>query len=147
MATFADTTALAQRPPADLALVSLPSESTLSRLVWTTLVTLDNANRTGRYDVLYQLGSPGFQRRNPVETLSTTFAPLREGRVDVGRVLLQTPRYYTPPAILPDGTLRLRGGFGERPRTIRFDLVYRRIEGGWRIDALSVVDIEADAPR
>ena len=125
----------------------MPDESTLSRLVWTTLVSLDNANRTGRYEVLHQLGSPGFQRRNSVADLARTFAPLRTQRLDVGRTVLLTPIYYTPPAILSDGTLRLRGGFGDRPRTVRFDLVYRRVGGGWRIDAMSVVEMDANAPR
>lgn len=67
--------------------------------------------------------------------------------MDVGRTVLLTPIYYTPPAILSDGTLRLRGGFGDRPRTVRFDLVYRQVNGGWRIDAMSVVEMDANAPR
>ena len=111
------------------------------------MVALDNANRTDTYDVLHRLGTPEFQRRNPPPALRTLFADLRANRVDVGRAVTLSPTYYTPPAFMPDGRLRLRGGFEQRPRAVRFDLIYRQVGGGWRIDAVSVVEMDANAPR
>jgi len=125
----------------------VPDENTLARLVWSTLVALDNANRTGNYEVLHGLGTDGFQRQNSVLRLSQSFADLRNNRVDVGRTILSSPAYYRPPEILADGSLRLRGGFDFRPKSIRFDLIYTNVGGGWRISAISVVEMDFDTPR
>ena len=126
---------------------AVPDENTLARLVWSTMVALDNANRTETYSVLYNLGSPEFKRRNTPAQLSQNFAALRQNRVDVGRSILTSPNYYIPPQRLADGSLRLRGGFDYRPKSIRFDLVYRNIGGGWRLSAISVVEMDFNAPK
>lgn len=125
----------------------VPDENVLARLVWSTMITLDNANRTNNYSVLYSLGSPNFQRQNSPERLSNIFSNLRQNRVDVGRTILSTPNYYQPPTILADGTLRLRGGFDYRPKSVRFDLIYANLGGGWQITAISVVEMDANAPK
>ncbi len=126
---------------------SVPDENTLARLVWSTMIALDNANRTANYSVLYGLGSPDFQRRHSPDTLARSFTALRQNRVDVGRAILTTPSYYIPPQILSDGSLRLRGGFDYRPNSIRFDLVYKNIGGGWSLSAISVVELDANSPK
>lgn len=126
---------------------ALPDENVLARLVWSTMIALDNANRTDNYSVLNSLGSPQFQTNNPPDRLSDIFFELRQNRVDIGRAVLSTPSYYLPPAILEDGTLRLRGGFDYRPNSIRFDLIYANIGGGWQINAISVVEMDAGAPK
>jgi hypothetical protein len=125
----------------------LPDENTQARLVWSTLTALDNANRTGNYAVLYRLGTDAFQQQNSPARLSQLFSSLRENRVDVGRTILSSPTYYQPPAILADGSLRLRGGFDFRPKSIRFDLIYANEGGGWQLGALSVVEMDFDSPR
>jgi len=111
------------------------------------MVALDNANRTENYSVLYSLGAPEFQRRNSPNQLGALFSELRRNRVDVGRAILTSPTYYQPPSILPDGSLRMRGGFDYRPNSIRFDLIYTNVGGGWRIKAISVVEMDAATPR
>jgi len=55
---------------------TVPDENVLARLVWSTMIALDNANRTNNYAVLYSLGSPQFQRRNTPEQLSDIFSNL-----------------------------------------------------------------------
>ena len=90
---------------------TVPDETGLARLVWSTMVTLDNANRTGNYDVLQQLGSTEFQKANSPKALAGAFAPLRNRRVDVGRAILITPTYYLEPGFIwrsaPAGRLRI----------------------------------------
>lgn len=124
----------------------VPDENTLARLVWSTMIALDQANRTGNYSVLYELGTTAFQRNNSPDQLRATFTSLRANRVDVGRAVLNTPNYYLPPDIDQTGQLRLRGGFDYRPQSIRFDLLFVQEGGGWRINGMSVVQMNADAP-
>ncbi|MGB6230222.1 MAG: hypothetical protein WBF53_08855 [Litorimonas sp.] len=133
--------------PASAQTPAVPDENTLARLVWGTMVALDNANRTGNYSVLHGLGTDEFQAQNSTRQLVGTFAPLRRNRVDVGRAILSTPTYYIPPAVTRDGDLRLRGGFDYRPKSIRFDLIYSLERGAWRITAMSVVEMDANAPK
>ena len=111
------------------------------------MIALDQANRTGNYSVLYDLGTTAFQRSNSSEQLRATFASLRANRVDVGRAVLSTPAYYIPPDIDQRGQLRLRGGFDYRPKSIRFDLLFAQEEGGWRLNGISVVEMSSDAPK
>ncbi|MGJ8558719.1 MAG: hypothetical protein ACSHX3_00645 [Litorimonas sp.] len=127
--------------------LALPDETTQARLVWSTLTALDNANRTGNYEVLHRLGTDAFQTQNSPARLLQSFAQLRLNRVDVGRTILSSPTYYQSPTILPDGSLRLRGGFDFRPKSIRFDLIYVNSGGGWQLGAISVVEMDFDAPR
>ena len=144
------TLAFAQTPARQAAVQSqirVPDDNTLARLVWTTMIALDNANRTDNYSVLNDLGTPAFQRRNSEAQLSVIFAELRRNRVDIGRAILSTPNYYLPPQILSDGTLRLRGGFDFRPKSIRFDLIYKSMNGGWQLNAISVVEVDAMTPK
>ena len=124
-----------------------PDENTSARLVWSTMVALDNANRTGNYTVLRELGSPSFQSRNSQLVLSSVFADLRDNRVDVGRAIMTKPTYYLPPTLTPEGELRLRGAFEYRPKSLRFDLIYKNLNGGWRLHAISVAQMDFDAPR
>ena len=126
----------------------IPDENTLARLVWSTMIAVDNANRTGDYSVLYALTSPGFKRANSVNSLAANFTDLRARRVDVGRAIMMSPTYYRPPSVDAGGNLRLRGGFDYRPKSVRFDLLFVQVaSGGWRINAISVVEMDFAAPR
>jgi len=117
------------------------ADSNLSaRLVWSTLIALDNANRTGDYSILHALGAPGFQANNSVGSLYDTFREFRESRTDLGRAILVEPTYYLPRTADKEGLLRLRGGFETRPMAIRFDLLFQQVDGAWRIMALSVIE-------
>jgi len=107
------------------------------------MVAVDNANRTGNYAVLHALCAPEFQRQTTVDELASTFAKLRENRVDIGRALLLNPSYHIPPQINDQGYLRLRGGFESRPQAVRFDILFAPVNGGWRIAALSVAEMDS----
>ncbi len=122
---------------------ALPDESTLARLVWTSMIEVDSANRTGNYSVLHALGSPDFQQQNSVDDLSQLFSTLRENRVDIGRAILLEPEYHIPPGIDEQGVLRLRGGFEFRPKAVRFDILFQNIGGGWRILAISIAEMNS----
>ncbi len=118
----------------------MPDEAGQARLVWSAMVALDHANRTGNYTVLHALGSKGFQSRNRPQDLADLFAPLRAARLDVGRALLIAPRFHIPPRIDQDGVLRLRGSFDFRPRALGFDLMFEWAPG-WQLLGISVAEI------
>tara|TARA_R110002111_G_scaffold97489_5_gene150740 strand:- start:16 stop:501 length:486 start_codon:yes stop_codon:yes gene_type:complete len=117
--------------------------SVSARLVWSTMIALDNANRTGDYSIFHALGAPGFQSSYTVGSLYDRFREFRQTRTDLGRSILVEPTYYLPRTIDNQGLLRLRGGFETRPMAIRFDIVFQQVEGAWRILEIDVIEQES----
>lgn len=120
-----------------------PAVDTLTahRLVWSTLVALDQANVTGNYSVLRDLGAPGFQASNSAATLAGTFQALRAQNVDLTNCLIVAPAFQFPPVLVQGGMLRLRGSFPLRPTGIAFDMLFTNVAGQWRLFGLAVVPI------
>jgi hypothetical protein len=120
------------------AYLSVPTPDVLLMLVRTTLVALNQANFTGNYSVLHDLGTPHLQATHSQAQLGIAFTNLREQKLDLSRVLLLSPDLTEPPSIASDGTLRLAGVFATSPVQITFVMAFRPIAGIWRIEGLSV---------
>ena len=123
-------------PPPDK--VEAPDQLETAQLVWTTLIALDQANRTGNYSVLRDLGGPGFRDENTPAALAEIFRKLREVKLELGRTVLLAPVYDEPPAVDDDGRLQIVGRFITRPLGIRFNLQFEQWQGRWAIDNLAV---------
>ena len=117
---------------------SIPDEFALIRLVRTTMIALDHANRTGNYTVLRDLGAPGFSKNNDAARLADIFRTWRERKLDLGAVVLLKPKWTVNPKINQAGMLRLTGYFATKPLRITFDLVYESIGGRWRLFEISI---------
>jgi hypothetical protein len=118
--------------------LSVPTPDVLLMLVRTTLVALNQANFTGNYSVLHDLGTPQLQATTSQAQLGIAFTNLREQKLDLSRVLLLSPDLTEPPSIYSDGTLRLAGVFPTSPVQITFVMAFRPVAGIWRIEGLSV---------
>ena len=128
--------ALAQAPRPAPAVIAIPDQAGLARMVWSTMAAVDHANRTGNYNVLRSLGSPEFQAANGAPALSRIFASLRERGVNLSDTLSIEPSYEMPPG-LEGGMLRLRGAFRMRPQAVQFDLLYRWNQG-WMLNGIAI---------
>jgi hypothetical protein len=114
-------------------------------LIRSTLLTLNDANRTGNYTVLRDLASPDFQANNTSADLSQSFADLRRRKFDLFTVALAAPQLTAPPALDGNGMLRLTGVFPTRPLQINFDLLFQNVGGQWRLFGISVATPQATA--
>ena len=123
--------------------LSVPPPDVLLMLVRSTLVALNQANFTGNYSVLHDLGTPHLQATHSPAQLGIAFTNLREQKLDLSRVLLLSPDLTEPPTIAGDGTLRLAGVFPTRPVQITFVMTFRPIAGIWCIEGLSVSTLPA----
>jgi len=119
----------------------LPGNLELMKLIWTSMIALDQANDTGNYSVLRDIAAPSFQTNNSDATLAGIFQPLRAQRVDLSDSLLVTPTLDFPPAIVDGQLLRLRGRFPLRPTAIAFDLLFQPVAGEWRLLGIAVVPV------
>jgi hypothetical protein len=128
-------------PAPAVSAVPVPSPIELSKLIWSTMLAIDHANRAGNYSVLRDLGAPGFQANNDAAQLAAIFATLRRQDIDLSNTLLLAPSFSAPPATPTPGVLRLQGSFGLRPTAISFDLYYQWSAGRWKLFGVSIVPV------
>lgn len=142
-----DSAAAHQQAPAGsapkVAVTPVPGEEQSLYLVRATLLTLNDANRSGNYTVLRDLASPGFQAKNTAADLALSFADLRKRNFDLFSVALLSPKFTVAPAVDANGKLRLKGFFPSRPLQIDFDLIFEVVGGQWRLLAISVATPQA----
>ncbi len=106
-------------------------------LVRSTLLALDQANKTGNYTVLRDLGSPDFQN-NSAARLAEIFTQQRRDNIDLSGVAVIDPQLTLLPQIEPNGMMRMAGFFPSVPTQVNFELVFAPVGGRWRLFALSV---------
>ena len=144
--------AVTQAPPAPpVAPAAAPAQRPVSQLsieqvlylIRSTLLTLNDANRSGNYSVLRDLAAPDFQARNSAADLAMSFTDLRRRNFDLFAAALVAPQLIEPPATDAEGRLRLTGGFPTRPLQIKFDLMFQMSAGQWRLLAISVATPDA----
>src|SRR5262245_36574373 len=115
----------------------VPSDDVLLILIRATLIALNQANVTGNYTVLRDLGAPSFKEANSADKLAQVFASIRQRKLDLALVLLVEPKLYRKPVITPKGLLRITGFFPTDRERINFDLMFQGVEGRWRLFGLS----------
>ena len=113
-------------------------------LIRSTLLTLNDANRSGNYTVLHDLAAPDFQAQNSAADLGQSFSDLRQRNFDLYGAALLAPQFTEAPALDQNGLLRLSGYFPTRPQQISFDLAFQVVSGQWRLFAISVSTPEAN---
>lgn len=102
-----------------------------------TLMTIHDANETGNYTVLRDLGAPGFRRRH-VSDVAQLLKPLRARKLDLSMAAMARVR-LTSVITSPDGRLlRMQGRFETRPDIVTFDFMFEREGEQWAHSAIGV---------
>jgi hypothetical protein len=105
-------------------------------LVRSALLALDQANKTGNYTVLRDLGAPSFQV-NTAAKLAEIFAPQRNEKLDLSGVVAIDPQLTILPEI-ENGMLHMAGFFPSVPSQVNFELLFAPVEGQWKLLAISI---------
>ncbi len=116
----------------------MPDAYKLNLMIRTTVIAVNQANKTGNYSVLRDLAAPGFQASNNPAQLAEIFGDLRKRNLDLSPVLFYQPKFTSRPVLLPNGMLRVVGLFPSRPQQVNFDLVFEQVQGDWRIYGVSI---------
>ena len=106
-------------------------------LIRSSLLALDQANKTGNYTVLRDIGAPGFQS-NTAARLGDIFAKLRNDNLDLSGVAVIDPQLNLLPQIEANGLMRMAGFFPSVPTQVNFDLSFAPVNGQWRLFSISV---------
>jgi hypothetical protein len=112
-------------------------------LVRSTLMTLNDADRSGNYSVLRDLAAPEFQARNSAADLAQSFLDLRRRKFDLFAVSFAAPQFNSAPQVDADGRIQLTGFFPTRPLHIKFDFTFQSVDGEWKLLAISVATPQA----
>ena len=107
-------------------------------LVRSTLLAVQQANETGNYTVLRDLGSSTFQQTNTAARLGEIFASLRAQKLDLSGVGVLDPQLTLLPQIESSGDMHMAGFFPSVPVQINFELAYTPVAGRWRLSGVSV---------
>src|ERR1017187_4037804 len=83
-------------------------------LIRSTLLALDQANKTGNYTVLRDLGAPGFQANSDAR-LAEIFAAQRRDKLDLSGIAVLDPQLTLLPEIDANGMMRMAGFFPSVP--------------------------------
>ncbi|WP_334499592.1 hypothetical protein [Bradyrhizobium sp. AZCC 1678] len=106
-------------------------------LIRSSLLALDQANKTGNYTVLRDLGAPGFQT-NTAARLAEIFAKQRNDNLDLSGVAVIDPQLNLLPQIEANGLMRMAGFFPSVPSQVNFELAFAPVNGQWRLFGISV---------
>lgn len=124
-------------PPPPPRAKGVPDDYKLAMLIRTSLLALNQANLTGNYSVLRDLGAPAFQQANNPARLGQLFANLRMRQINLDPVLVIEPK-IAEPFINDRGMLRLKGFFPTKPERVNFELAFQKIDEQWRLFAIAV---------
>jgi hypothetical protein len=111
----------------------VPDAEEQEYLVKATLLSFNDANITGLYDVLLAKTAAPFREQFTAEKLAAAFREFRERHMNIGRIVEGMEINFSGPGeINDDGVLLLHGTFPTEPKTLSFALKFVRSEGEWK---------------
>jgi hypothetical protein len=113
-------------------------------MIRSSIIALNQANKTGNYSVLLDLGAPAFRASNNSAKLAQIFAALRQRNLDLSPILFFTPKLVQQPVIGPNGILRLAGFFPTAPERVNFDIYMQMVGTEWQLFGIGVSTSPAD---
>ena len=128
-----------QAPPS---MRPVPDQLELSKLIWSTILAVDHANRSGNYSVLRDISAQGFQINNNAAQLAQVFSGIRNLQLDLGNALLVPPTYTQAPQMVREDVFRVQGVFQLRPISIGFDLYYQWEQGRWKLFGIDLQPLQ-----
>ncbi len=116
----------------------LPDDVRITLMVRNAVVALGQANLTGNYSVLKDMGTPSFQITNSSAHLAEAFATLRARKIDLAPVMFFNPKLTSAPAYQEGQVLRVAGYFPTTPEQVQFDLAFQKFGEQWMIAGIAV---------
>ncbi|MBY0324834.1 MAG: hypothetical protein K2X72_39395 [Reyranella sp.] len=116
----------------------VPSERALEALVKATLLTFNDANVTGNYEVFHAKLSKPFREQFSVERLARRFQDFNKKHIDFDIVAALKPAYDPAPKVDDDGKLLVKGLFPTEPKQVHFSLEFIPSDGEWKLIGINV---------
>jgi hypothetical protein len=127
-----------QAESAEPATPSIPDDVRVTLMVRNAVVALSQANLTGNYSVLRDMGTPSFQITNSSARLAEAFTTLRARRIDLSPVMFFNLKLIAPPVYQEGQVLRVAGYFPTTPEQVHFDIAFQKFGEQWMIAGIAV---------
>ncbi len=114
-------------------------------LIKATLMTFNDANVTGNYDVLHAKLSKPFREQFPPARLKEAFKVFADNNVDFKVVVAKTPIAKQEPNVSDKGVLSLYGHFDTTPNHVYYELEFIMSDGEWKPTKINVNIRKPDA--
>jgi hypothetical protein len=101
-------------------------------LIKSTLLTFNDANVTGDYDVLHAKLSKPFRDKFPPDRLKEAFKAFADAHVDFKIIAAKTPIAKQEPTVNEKGVLSLYGHFDTTPSHVYYELEFIMSDGEWK---------------
>jgi hypothetical protein len=127
----------------DQAAVTRANAELVVTLTRTALVAVHQANVTGNYTVLRDLGAPDFRDRNSAADLAAIFASIRQLKIDLSVAVLLDPQ-ISQATMTDRNLLHVVGALATKPVPVRFELLFQPLAGTWRIYGVAIVPVQGE---
>lgn len=114
-------------------------------LIKATLMTFNDANLTGNYDVLHAKLSKPFRDQFPPARLKEAFKAFADNHVDFKIIAAKTPIAKQEPTVDEKGVLSLYGHFDTTPSHVYYELEFIMSDGEWKPIKINVNVRKPDA--
>ena len=101
-------------------------------LIKSTLLSFNDANITGNYEVLHAKSSKPFRDMFPPDKMKDVFKDFANKHIDIAMVVTQAPVADKAATINDNGVLLLEGHFDTSPKPLRYSLGYIMSDGEWK---------------
>lgn len=116
----------------------IPPEDEREVLIKSTLLTLNDANLTGNYQVFCARASRQFQTKCTGTAMADAFKGFRENKMSMVSIIADEIHSMTEMSIDKDGVLILRGRFKDDEKRISFDLKFVKNDAIWKLLGITV---------
>jgi hypothetical protein len=116
----------------------VPSATVQEIIIKTSLLTFNDANETGNYDVLHARLSKPFRDQFPPEKLAAVFKAFRDRHAYLDLIAAKPPIAAEPAKIDNQGLLTLKGYFDTSPSRVNYDLAFILEGDEWRLVRINV---------
>src|SRR5208282_3945452 len=127
-----------QQPKQEEAAPAMPDDLHLILMIRNVVIALNQANTTGNYTVLREMGTANFQMTNSSARLAEIFAALRSRKIDLSPIMVFKPKLIAAPALQDGQVLRLAGFFPTTPEQVQFDLAYQHSGEQWLLAGIAI---------
>jgi hypothetical protein len=115
----------------------VPDAVVQEALIKEALITFNDANMTGNYDVLHKKSAAPFQQKFSPADLAEMFKGFGEQEIDIATVAGMDPIEDTPTAVA-NGVLTIKGHFATSPLQVNYGLDFIVEGDNWRLIGIDV---------
>jgi hypothetical protein len=117
---------------------TVPSATVQEILIKTSLLTFNDANITGNYDVFHARLAKPFRDQFPPQKLAEIFKGFRDQHVYLDLIAPMKPIATEEPKVDGNGRLTLKGYFDTSPSRTSYDLAYIKLGDEWQFISINL---------